>query len=167
MDEIVALYDEHGRECGTAPRSRVRALNLRHGATGILVRRGTDEIFLHRRTTTKDVFPGLYDFAAGGVLAAGEDPYHGAVRELAEELGITGVALTALGEADYADEHTNYRAFLYLVDWSGPVRLQPEEVDWGDWVTRGELLDRVRRTPGEFVPDTVALWHDRLPEVLG
>ncbi len=163
MDEIVALYDESGHQCGSAPRSRVRAENLRHGATGILVRDDAGRVFLHRRTTIKDVFPGLYDFAAGGVLAAGEDPYLGAVRELAEELGITGVELESLGESDYADEHTSYHAFLYAAVWNGPVRLQPEEVDWGGWVTPAELAGRIRAAPEEFVPDTVALWEDRLP----
>lgn len=163
VDEIVALYDEQGRECGSAPRSRMRSLNLRHAATGILVRDEAGRVFLHRRTTTKDVFPGLYDFAAGGVLGAGEDPYTGAVRELAEELGISGVRLDGLGEADYADQHTNYHAFLYSVVWNGPVRLQPEEVDWGDWVTLDDLVERIGRHRAEFVPDTVALWESRLP----
>lgn len=69
-DEIVALYDEHGRECRSAPRSRMRAENLRHAATCIVLRDEAGGIFLHRRTMTKDMFPGLCDFAAGGVLAA-------------------------------------------------------------------------------------------------
>ncbi len=99
-EEIVALYDEQGRECGSASRLRMRAENLRHAATCIVLRDGAGRIFLHRRTMTKDVFPGLCDFAAGGVLGAGEDPYAGAIRELAEELGITGVDLEVVGEAD-------------------------------------------------------------------
>jgi 8-oxo-dGTP pyrophosphatase MutT (NUDIX family) len=103
MEEQVALYDESGRPCGVAPRSRVRAENLRHGATGIVVRDPLGRFYVHRRTDTKDVYPGLYDLCAGGVLQAGEEPLPSALRELAEELGVTGVPLESLGEGDYSD----------------------------------------------------------------
>ena len=74
MDEIVALYDERGRPVGSAPRSRMRAENLRHAATAVVVRDPWGRVHVHRRTDTKDVYPGRYDFAAGGVLLAGEEP---------------------------------------------------------------------------------------------
>lgn len=164
MDEIVGLYDAEGRECGSAPRSRVRAENLRHAASSIVVDDGAGRVFVHRRTTTKDVFPGLRDFAAGGVLGAGEDPDEGAARELAEELGITGTRLTKVGEDDYADEHTDYRAFLYTATWDGSVRLQPEEVSWGDWMPLAQLLAEINAAASDFVPDSVALWRDRLAD---
>ena len=161
-DEIVALYDEQGRECGSAPRSRMRAENLRHAATCIVLRDTAGRIFLHRRTMTKDMFPGLCDFAAGGVLAAGEDPYSGAVRELAEELGIVGAELEVIGEADYADERSRYHAFRYTAVSDDPVTLQPEEVAWGEWVSVAELRNRIRSDPADFVPDTLVLWEDWL-----
>src|SRR5882757_2940831 len=126
MDELVALLDSAGQVCGSAPRSRVRRENLRHGATGVLVRNPAGDIYVHRRTPTKDVYPARYDFMAGGVVAAGEDPYDAVVRELSEELGITGVELTRLPEGDYADEYTNYRAYLCTCVWDGPVRHQLE-----------------------------------------
>src|SRR5687767_10874148 len=113
-EEQVALYDEAGRVAGSVPRSIMRARNLRHAASSIVVRDSAGRIYLHRRTTTKDVYPGLLDFAAGGVVVAGEDPDVGAVREVEEELGVTGVALEPLGVADYADDATCYRAFRYV-----------------------------------------------------
>src|SRR5674476_1412437 len=74
---MVALYDPDdpdGRVVGTAPRDVMRAENLPHGATAVLVRRSTGEIYVHRRADTKDLWPGRHDCAAGGVLQAGEDP---------------------------------------------------------------------------------------------
>ena len=41
----------------------------------------------------RDVFPGYYDIAAGGVVLAGETYEAGARRELAEEVGIRDVPL--------------------------------------------------------------------------
>ncbi|MEV8371179.1 NUDIX domain-containing protein [Kribbella sp. NPDC056861] len=155
MDELVALLDSDGRVCGSAPRSVMRRDNLRHGATGVLVRNGAGEIYVHRRTATKDVYPSHYDFAAGGVVAAGEDPYDAVVRELDEELGITGVELTRLPEGDYADDNTSYHAYLYTCVWEGPVKHQPEEVAWGAWMSPAELVAKLDEWP--FMPDTVAL----------
>ena len=106
MSEIVDLYDLAGTVVGQAPRSRVRAQNLRHAATGLLVRNGRGDIFVHRRTDTKDVYPGMYDVAAGGVITAGEDPDAAAAREAEEELGVHGVPLHRLGVAHSVEAWT-------------------------------------------------------------
>jgi 8-oxo-dGTP pyrophosphatase MutT (NUDIX family) len=159
-DELIGLYDDAGHEIGVAPRSRMRALNLHHAATAVVVRDAAGRVYLHRRTDTKDVYPGRYDFAAGGVLGAGEEPYAAAERELAEELGISGVRLEPVGEGDYRDDHTSYRAFCFTVTWDGPVVWQPEEVAWGEWVAPPDLVSWVAREPEAFMPDTVALLLD-------
>ncbi|AEG45427.1 NUDIX hydrolase [Isoptericola variabilis] len=160
VPELVALYDDAGRPCGVADRARVRAENLRHAATAVVVRRSTGEAYVHRRTQTKDVYPGLYDFCAGGVLQAGEEPRASAEREVAEELGVGGVQLEPLGEDDYADEHTRYHAYLYTCTYDGPVTWQPEEVAWGAWVTPERLAEMLRTLP--FVPDSTALLGHRV-----
>lgn len=160
-EELVALYDEAGHPCGSAPRSLMRRENLRHAATTVVVTNRTGLVYVHRRTDTKDVFPGMHDFACGGVIGAGEDPPIAALRELGEELGIIGVPLTDLGPADYADEHTNYRSFRYQVSWDGPISWQPEEVAWGDWWRPEDILVRLD-DPGWCVPDTAALMREWL-----
>ncbi len=142
-DELIARYDERGEVVGEVVRSVMRRENLWHAASSVVVRDPLGRIYLHRRTTTKDVYPGLLDFAAGGVVLAGEDPALGAVREAEEELGVHGVPLDPLGVVAYADEHTRYHAHRFTCRWDGPVRWQPEEVSWGDWVLVDELLQRV------------------------
>lgn len=162
VEEQVGVYDADGHEVAAVPRSRMRAENLRHGATAVVVRDGLGRVYVHRRTTTKDVYPGLLDFAAGGVLQAGEDPHDGAVREAAEELGVHGVALVPAGEDDYADPHSRYRAFRYTTTYDGPIRWQPEEVSGGDWFTVGALCRLLAQTPDDVVPDSRALWAAQL-----
>ncbi|KAA1420132.1 NUDIX domain-containing protein [Mumia zhuanghuii] len=158
MDEIVALYGEHGRPVGSAPRSRVRAENLHHGATAIVVLDPAGRLYVHRRTDTKDVFPGMYDVCAGGVLLADEDPYDGAVREVAEELGVTGMPLTPIFTGRYSDEHTSYTAFGYVVEgYDGAISWQPEEVAWGDWWELAEIVRRLDDPLWPLVPDSRAL----------
>ena len=157
-DERVARYDEHGTVVGEIARSVMRRENLWHAASSVVIRDPLGRIYLHRRTTTKDVYPGLLDFAAGGVVAAGEDPSRGAVREADEELGVHGVPLEPVGVVAYADEHTRYHAHRFTTRWDGPIRWQPEEVSWGDWILVDELLQRLEAEPGAFVPDSAAVW---------
>lgn len=140
----------------------MRAENLRHAATAVVVRDSLGRVYVHRRTDTKDVYPGRRDFAAGGVVAAGEDPDLAAVRELAEELGVTGVPLTRLGEGDYADAHTDYHGFCFTAEWDGPIRWQAEEVVSGGWMTAEALAAAFTAEPDDFMPDTVALLGDWL-----
>lgn len=155
MTERVALYGPDGRPTGeVATRAEMRARNLWHGATAVVVRDPAGRVYVHRRTDTKDVYPGRYDFAAGGVLQAGEEPHAAALREVEEELGVTGVALRPLFETDYADDHTRFHAHCYECTWDGPIRWQPEEVAWGEWVTPDRLLAMLGELP--FMPDTVA-----------
>ncbi|MCK0116408.1 NUDIX domain-containing protein [Isoptericola sp. S6320L] len=154
--ELVALYDD-GRPVGVAPRHRVRARNLPHAATAVVVRNTAGDVYVHRRTNGKDVYPGRYDFCAGGVVRAGELPADSAAREVAEELGVTGVQLLSLGESDYADVSARYHAFLFTCTYDGTITWQPDEVAWGAWVAPRRLATMIDEL--DFVPDSVALLH--------
>jgi 8-oxo-dGTP pyrophosphatase MutT (NUDIX family) len=160
MDERVALYAEGdltGTVVGEAPRSRVRAENLPHAATAVLLRDPAGRVYVHRRTETKDVYPGMHDVWAGGVVLAGEDPVEAAARELAEELGVHGCELRDLGRFWYADEHTNYLVYPFEARYDparhGPVVHQPEEVACGWWMDWDELTARLADPAWAFVPD--------------
>lgn len=160
VDEEVAVFDTAGTVVGSAPRGVVYRDGLWHGATGVLVRSGDGErVYLHRRSPDKLIFPGVYDCWAGGVIDPGETPDGAAARELAEELGITGVPLVPIERFAWDGVAAGVpgvrcHTFTYEVRWDGPVHHQPSEVVWGDWVTLEELRARLAdpdRWP--FVPD--------------
>ena len=98
VTEMVDVVDDDDRVIATVPRSRMRAEVLQHRAVSIAVFGSDGRLLVHRRADTKDVWPGMWDIAAGGVVAAGESYDEAAARELAEGLGIAGVQLVALGE---------------------------------------------------------------------
>ncbi len=70
-DEIIQIVDADNVETGTARRSTMRAQRLIHRASFILVFNHKDELFLQKRTMHKDLYPGAWDIAAGGVVLAG------------------------------------------------------------------------------------------------
>lgn len=157
---MVALYDPGdpgGRVTGHAPRSEVRAGNLPHAGTGVLVRDSAGRVYVHRRADTKDVFPGLHDCFAGGVVGAGEVPERAAYRELSEELGITGAALRPLLRSWYADDDTHYLGFVYAARWDGPIVHRDGEVAAGWWLSWAELVTKLADPGWPFVPDSRAV----------
>ncbi len=164
-DELIDEYDETGRVVGTVSRARMRAGGLWHAATLVLVRSGDGErVYVHRRHPGKDVYPGLYDCWAGGVVGAGETPPVCAERELAEELGITGVPPRSLFTFRFEQPPVRYHAFAYEVSWDGPVTHQPSEIVAGAWLPLTELRIQLADPDGPFVPDGRAgmnLWFQR------
>ncbi len=150
-DELVTIVDEQNNEIGVVHRREMRAGRLPHRATYILVFNSQGELYVQKRTQTKDVFPGYYDVAAGGVVVAGESYEEGAVRELAEELGIRGAPLTPLFDFYYEDEYIRLwgRAFSCMYD--GELELQEEEVERGEFMKVEEVFRLAESEP--FTPD--------------
>jgi 8-oxo-dGTP pyrophosphatase MutT (NUDIX family) len=151
--ELVALLGEDGRPCGAATRADVRRKNLLHGATAVLVRRGDGRLYVHRRTMSKDIYPGVYDCWAGGVLDYGETPEVGAARELAEELGVSGTVLRPLLVTRWSDRAVQAVYHVFETTWDGPIVHQAEEIAWGAWWTPQMLRRRLAAPDFAFVPD--------------
>src|SRR5262245_51895379 len=102
-DESVVIVDEHNQVVGAATRREMRAKRLIHRSTYILVFNSFNQLFLHKRSTSKDIYPGYWDPAVGGVVLAREGYDEGARRELGEEVGITDVNLKTLFDFYFSD----------------------------------------------------------------
>ncbi|WP_067821797.1 NUDIX hydrolase [Nocardia inohanensis] len=171
MPETIAVYNAAGREIGAEDRAVVYESGLWHASAGVLVR-STDgkRVYVHRRTTTKTVFPGMHDCLAGGVLAPHEDPAEAAIRELSEELGITLSPHTdrplpvaaASWDGAWAGRPMRCHLFAYELRHDGPFHHQPEEIAAGWWWTDEELRSHLEDPAWPFVPDTRILIPDLL-----
>ena len=151
-DEIVDVVDEDDRVVATATRREVRRRQLLHRSTYVLLRNASGEILVHRRTDTKDVFPGAHDVFSGGVCAAGESYGDCARREVGEEFGVVGAALRFLFRHRYRGPGGQAWGAVYEGRWDGPVRGQESEVAWHAWVAPDQL-DRMLEERA-FCPDS-------------
>ncbi|MGH8892524.1 MAG: NUDIX hydrolase [Actinomycetes bacterium] len=163
-EELVALVDGSGAVVGSAPRSVMRRDNLAHLVVAVLVRDPTGRVYVHRRTQTKDVFPGMHDCFTAGCVLAGEEPETAAVRELGEELGVHGVLLEPLFTGWYVDDATRHVCHVWTATYDGPVTHQPEEVAWGGWMTVEALRRHLSDPTWPFVPDGRALVEQLLAD---
>jgi isopentenyldiphosphate isomerase len=151
VDELVDVVDENDRVLSQATRREVRRRNLRHRAVYILVFNQGGQLFVHRRTFTKDIFPGYWDVAVGGVVNAGEDYDTAAARELREELGVQNAHLRRLFPMRYEHSAARVCGMVYSHTSEGGFTLQASEIVSGEWMDLDVLLEGAQGAP--FCPD--------------
>jgi len=181
--EWVEMVDASGSNMlGILPRILVHKLNLLHRGIGVVVlsdhdhqQHQTENVYVHRRTDTKRIFPSLYDMFVGGVSSAFEDSKLTAAREVAEEIGLSKGLQQQLegGNDDAIDEKTQILSnelfkcvictsynrcvvtvFTYdcMENEKDSIKWQEEEVAWGGFV------------PYDVVEKSARLSIDRLKE---
>ena len=153
--EIVQIVDRNNRPAGQVPRHVMRRDGLTHRASYILVFNRAGELFVQKRTLTKDVFPGFWDVAAGGVVLGGESYEQSAYRELFEELGVKDTQLEFLFDHYYADQQNKVWGHVFSCCAEGPFVLQQEEIDEGIFLSPEEILARSNSEP--FTPDGIEI----------
>ncbi|MFW2380131.1 MAG: NUDIX domain-containing protein [Acidimicrobiales bacterium] len=127
-DELVEVVDAVGNVERVVTRAQMRAEVLRHRSTYIVVRRRNGDLVVHRRADWKDVNPGLWDIAFGGVVGVGEDWTFAAQRELAEEAGLTDVELLPLGSGTYDEADGRIVARVFEVKSDAELNCPDGEV---------------------------------------
>jgi isopentenyl-diphosphate delta-isomerase len=159
LDELFDVVDEQDRVVGRATRREVHARGLRHRAVHVWVFNQAGELFLQKRSMSKDSAPGLWDSSCSGHLDVGEDYDAAARRELSEELGWKlderGVGasrprLKRLLRLDACVETGWEFVWLYRTAGEGPFTLHPEEIERGEWVTPAELTRRLASRPQDY-----------------
>ena len=153
-EELVDIVDDDDIVIATVTRSEMRSRRLQHRSVGIAVMSTDGRLLIHRRSLAKDIWPGWWDIAAGGVVAAGETYEAAARRELEEELGIEA-DVEFLGQSRYVDDDVAEMCRGYRVVHDGPFEFRDGEVSEVRWVTFAEL--DAMRTTHNFLPDSIAL----------
>ena len=153
--ELVEIVDRNNNSIGAVTRHIMRQQNLPHRASYVLVFNRNGQLFIQKRTRTKDIYPGCWDLAAGGVVLAGESYLESAQRELREELGLTGARLTHLFDQYFEESGNQVWGRVFFCVSEGPFTLQREEIDHGRFIDLDEIEALHQTEP--VTPDGMAL----------
>jgi isopentenyldiphosphate isomerase len=159
-EEIVTIVDRDNTPIGAVTRRIMRQQRLIHRASYILVFNAQGELFIQKRSLSKDIYPGYWDLAAGGVVLAGESYEESAQRELHEELGLAGVKLRPLFDQYYEDATNRVWGRIFACTSNGPFILQAAEIDHGQFITLDQIEQLHQTEP--VTPDGLQLLQ-RLP----
>jgi isopentenyldiphosphate isomerase len=90
--EMFPVVDENGNTIGEAPRSVCHdgKSMLLHPVVHLHVFNNKGELFLQKRSMTKDIQPGKWDTSVGGHVNPTEEVQDALKREALEELGLSG-----------------------------------------------------------------------------
>lgn len=164
--EEVDVVDVEDRVVGRALRSEMRRGRLRHRAVYVLVFNARGQLFVHRRSASKDVYPSCFDVAIGGVVTAGESYDEAGQREVAEEIGVDAAPLRRITTFQYEDQENAVNGAVFSCTYDGPLRLCPDEIVSGEWLDLDQVIERARHEP--FCPDGIEAllrYLDRLASV--
>lgn len=154
-----------------------------HASAHIWIYDEHKHVLLQKRSQDNRNYPGHWDASVGGHVDSNESPLQAAVREMAEELGVTvephQLHHVRTSKADqwnqyYGQNHREFvHTYLLYLPHDTSFRAQAEELDDWRWAGVSELLEAATDTAGEqYVPHwggaywrDVAVWvqHARVP----
>jgi len=137
--------------------------DLLHQAVHIFVVNTQGELFLQKRSQTKDIQPGKWDTSVGGHVDAGEEPFEAALRELREELGVEAGEPVFLYHYLWRSPVESEVIRSFRLSYDGPFQLQASELDDG----RFWSLTEIESTLGKdvFTPNFEYEWPKIRPYV--
>ena len=158
-EEILEVVDENDRVIGTERRGVIHAQGLMHRSAQVLVFNYRGDLFVQKRSQSKDEFPGLWDSSAAGHVDPGESYLECARRELEEELGISRpVDLREICRFP-ASRDTGYEhCAVHRCTWDGALVFQPGEVDDGRWLKPAEMDALVSDAKARLTPAIRQIW---------
>jgi isopentenyldiphosphate isomerase len=159
-EEIFDVVNERDEVIGQQTRREVHRLGLMHRAAHVLVFNSAGQVFLQKRSMTKDRQPGLWDSSASGHVDTGEDYDTCAVRELREEIGLhLGAAPKRLFKLDASTETDQEHVWAYRCQAEGPFKLHPEEIKRGGWFAPADLTRWMAERPQDFAGAFLLIWR--------
>ncbi len=154
-NEIIDLVDDRNQVIGSVVRKDCHGNPaLQHRAVHVFVVNSAGQYCLQKRSPAKRIQPGKWDTSVGGHIPAGESYEQGALRELAEELGI---CLTESRSLIFCHEYVwrspveTEHVRTYILSYDGTIRFEPVEISETRFWSPDEL--RAGLGTGGFTPN--------------
>lgn len=113
MDELVDILDTEGNFTGdTTMKSDAHLKGLYHPTVHVWCYTKNGKILIQQRAKNKATYPKLWDVSVAGHVGAGESLESSAVREVAEEIGLTIHAADLQKIGVFKGEHKHGNRFI-------------------------------------------------------
>ena len=157
--ELLDVVDENDSVIAVRTRGEIHAKGLMHRAVHILLFNSKGELFLQKRSMSKDEQPGKWDSSAAGHVDSGETYLDCAQREITEELGIVvEQAMEVLFKLPASVLTGNEHCMVYRYIFDGPMLLQVEEIDDGQWLPPAAMDRRVADNDPDLTEAVSLIW---------
>lgn len=156
--ELFETFDRTGQPTGLVARNEVHARGLWHKSAHVFLFDAEGHLFIQRRAADKDLYADLWDYSVGEHLTPGETYLAGAIRGLEEELGVSGVALRQVGDANAHGVQLpgggtdNEFQLAFTGEFHGEIRPDPVEVAEVRTIALESLRVWLERAPEQFTP---------------
>ncbi len=139
-DELLPVADLDDRTIGVATRREIHEKKMIHRAVHIILIDPDGRVLLQKRGLKKDRYPGWWDISVGGHVGVDEVYIESAVREVEEEMGVSGaeVQLAAILTPNEINGWEHIHLFFSQID--GEVKPHPEEISGHRWVDPDEYF---------------------------
>ncbi len=151
-EELFDILDENGKILGRAPRSAVHGNpNLLHAVVHLHIFNKQGQIYLQKRSSKKDLYPGFWDTAVGGHVSAGESIETALIREAQEELGFTPKQPQFLFRYIMRNDYESELVHTFKITHNGPFKINRNEIEIGRFWNMFEIKRMLGK--GVFTPN--------------
>ena len=151
-EEWFPLVDEAGNIVGRATRRECHDGSKRlHPVVHLHIYNKDGDLFLQKRSLTKDIQPGKWDTAVGGHVDYGESIEEALRREAREELGIEGFEAELMARYVFESAIEKELVHTYRTVYEGPFTPDKEELDDARFWRIDEIESQLRK--GIFTPN--------------
>ncbi|HLP72291.1 MAG TPA: NUDIX domain-containing protein [Bacteroidales bacterium] len=151
--EIFPIVDEDGNVIGEAPRSVCHDGKsfLLHPVVHLKLFNPAGEMFLQKRSLSKDIQPGKWDTSVGGHIDPGENVEDALARETREELGITDLEPSFDRKYIWKSDRERELVYSFSAVTDKIPLVNHEEIDEGKYWTVNKITENLGL--GIFTPN--------------
>lgn len=163
--EILDIVNENDDVVGALSRDEIHRDGLIHRASHMLLFNSAHQVFLQKRSMSKDNDPGLWDSSSAGHVDTGESYRQCAVRELEEELGliISTDDLTMRFKLRPVSATGMEFAVVYTLISDQPLTLDSTEIDDGKWLNLDNVDFWIAERPQDLSAAFKLIWQRLRP----